>query len=249
MPPTTASPEPIEEIQTADTTTDAGDDQQATDVDRLKRALEAERKLNRENAARAARLEAQMKELGQANPQLVAEAQAKALAAEQQRQLIEQQTTSRLQEQERKFQEQLARVTGDLQSAKQQAEREALRIKTEREFLAAGGGIEASEIDGRTPFDYVWQLFGATFAEDKQGLYVVDKDGDPVMDSETGKRITPREYFARLRKDPVHGKHFQPEYGSGGGARPGRDGRVSSTADLSKVPTGQLFRDAFSRRR
>lgn len=119
MPPTTASPEPIEEIQTADTTTDAGDDQQATDVDRLKRALEAERKLNRENAARAARLEAQMKELGQANPQLVAEAQAKALAAEQQRQLIEQQTTSRLQEQERKFQEQLARVTGDLQSAKQ----------------------------------------------------------------------------------------------------------------------------------
>lgn len=69
------------------------------------------------------------------------------------------------------------------------------------------------------------------------------------MDSETGKRITPREYFARLRKDPVHGKHFQPEYGSGGGARPGRDGRVSSTADLSKVPTGQLFRDAFSRRR
>lgn len=237
------------EADTSTTDTTLDNEQQLTDADRLKRALEAERKLHRQEAAKRAQLEAQLKELGQANPQLVAEAQAKALAAEQQRQLIEQQTANRLAEQERKFQEQLARVTGDLQTAKQQAEREALRIKTEREFLAAGGSVDASEIDGRTPFDYIWQLFGATFAEDKQGIYVADKDGDPVMDSETGKRLTPREYFAKLRKDPVHGKHFQPEYGSGSGARGGRDGRVTSSSDLSKVPTGQLFKDAFGKRR
>lgn len=217
--------------------------------DKLMEALRKERELRKQEAARAAQLEAQIKEVGQVNPQLLAEAQAKAQAAEQQRLLIEQQTTARLAEQERKFQEQLARVTGDLQTAKQVAEREALRVKTEREFLAAKGLTEASGIDGRTPFDYVWQLFGSSFAEDKNGLYIVDRDGDPVMDEETGKRLTPREYFSKLRKDPVHGMHFQPEFGSGSGARGGRDGRVTTTADLSKVPTGQLFKEAFGARR
>lgn len=226
-----------------------GGDSQATDLDRLKHALQRERELNRANAAKAAQLEAQLKEVGQVNPKLVEEAIAKAQAAEQQRQLVEQQTALRLQEQERKFQEQLAKVTGEMQSAKAIAEREALRVKTEREFLAAKGATDASSIDGRTPFDYIWQVFGSSFAEDKNGLYIVDRDGDPVMDDETGKRLTPREYFARLRKDPVHGMHFQPEYGSGSGARGGRDGRVSNTADLSKMPTSQLFRESFGGKR
>lgn len=227
-----------------------GDDPaQLTDADRLKRALEAERKLNRQNAARAAQLEAQLKEVGQVDPKLLAEAQAKADAAEHQRQLLEQQINSRLADQERKYQEQLARLTGELQSKASAAEREALRVKAEREFLASKGSTDASEIDGRTPFDYIWQLFGTTYAEDKNGLYLLDADGTPALDAETGKRITLREHFARLRKDPVHGMHFQPEYGSGSGARGGRDGRVNTTADLSKVPTGQLFKDAFGQRR
>jgi hypothetical protein len=222
---------------------------QLSDADRLKRALEAERKLNRANAARAAQLEAQLKEVGQVDPKLLAEAQAKAEAAEQQRQLLQQQIDSRLAEQQRKYDEQLAKLTGELQSKATAAEREALRVKAEREFLAAKGLTDASEIDGRTPFDYIWQLFGVQYAEDKNGLYILDSDGTPALDPETGKRITLREHFAKLRKDPVHGMHFQPEYGSGSGARGGRDGRINNTADLSKVPTGQLFADAFGRRK
>ena len=212
------------------------------DIARLKKALEAERALKRQ-------LESQLKQVQQVDPRLVEEARAKADAAEQQRQLVEQQTAARLAEQERKYQEQLARVTGDLQAAKTAAEREALRIKTEREFLAAKGLVEASAIDGRTPFDYIWQLYGSSFAEDKNGIFLADPDGSPRLDQETGKRITPAQFFARLRKDPVHGMHFQPEYGSGSGARAGRDGRVNSAQDLSKVPNGQLFRESFGARR
>ena len=225
------------------------DPTQLTDAGRLKKALDAERKLNRQNAARAAQLEAQLKEVGQVNPQLLAEAQAKATAAEQQAQLLEQQINSRLADQERKYQEQLTKLTGELQSKASAAEREALRVKAEREFLASKGSTDASEIDGRTPFDYIWQVFGQSYAEDKNGLYLLDADGTPALDAETGKRITLREHFARLRKDPVHGMHFQPEYGSGSGARGGRDGRLNTTADLSKVPTGQLFRDSFAKPR
>jgi hypothetical protein len=43
--------------------------------------------------------------------------------------------------------------------------------------------------------------------------------------------------------------HFQPEYGSGSGARGGRDGRLNTTADLSKMPTGQMFSEAFGKPR
>lgn len=247
----TVTPDPDNEPDGggSDENESGGEEQQLTDTDRLKRALEAERKLNRQNAARAAQLEAQLKEVGQVNPQLLAEAQAKADAAEHQRQLLEQQVNSRLADQERKYQEQLARLTTELQSKATAAEREALRVKAEREFLASKGLTDASEIDGRTPFDYIWQLFGTSYAEDKNGLYLLDADGSPALDAETGKRITLREHYAKLRKDPVHGMHFQPEYGSGSGARGGRDGRVNTTADLSKVPTGQLFKDAFGRRR
>jgi hypothetical protein len=245
-------PDPATDQQGGGTdTTDNSDSsgQGETDADRLKRALEAERKLNRQNAARAAQLEAQLKEVGQVDPKLLAEAQAKAEAAEQQRQLLEQQINTRLADAERKYQEQLSRLTSELQTKASAAEREALRVKAEREFLAAKGLTDASEIDGRTPFDYIWQLFGLQYAEDKNGLYLVDADGSPALDAETGKRITLREHFAKLRKDPVHGMHFQPEYGSGSGGRGGRDGRINTTADLSKVPTGQLFSEAFAKRR
>jgi hypothetical protein len=243
--PTGGAPAPAPaDTSEQDTTTDGSDD-----IARLKKALEAERQQRKQEAARAAQLDAQLREVGQVDPKLLDEARQRAREAEQQRLMVEQQTTLRLQEQERKYQEQLARITGELQQQKTAAEREALRIKTEREFLKAKGATEASSIDGRTPFDYIWQLYGNDFAEDKGGLYLMDADGSPRLDEETGKRITPTEFFAKLRKDPVHGMHFQPEYGSGSGARSGRDGRVSSTADLTKVPTGQLFRDSFGARR
>lgn len=214
----------------------------ADDIAKLRKALEAERNLKRQ-------LESQLKQVQQVDPRLVEEARAKADAAEQQRLMVEQQTTTRLQEQQRKYDEQLARITSDLQARTIEAERNALRVKTEREFLAAKGLVEASTIDGRTPFDYIWQLYGSDFAEDKNGLFLADPDGSPRLDPETGKRITPSEFFAKLRKDPVHGMHFQPEYGSGGGSRAGRDGRVNNSEDLAKVPTGQLFRDSFGSRR
>jgi hypothetical protein len=210
----------------------------AEDVAKLKRALESERALKRQ-------LEGQLKQVGQVNPELLREAQAKAEAAEQQRQFIEQQTATRLAEQERKYQEQLARVTSDLQAAKVAAEREALRIKTEREFLAAKGKAEASPIDGKAHFDAIWSAYGNQIAEDPKGLYLLDSDGTPKLDPETGKRITPGELFAQLRKDPVHGVHFQPEYGSGSGSRNGRDGVVDLTTDMNALPQSALGQMAF----
>ena len=241
---TTTQPTEPQDPAAAGTTGDGSDD-----VSRLKKALEAERQQRRQEAARAAQLDAQLREVGQVDPRLLDEARQRAREAEQQRQMVEQQTSLRLQEQERKYEALLEKKTLELQAAATAAQRDALRLRTEREFLAAKGLTDASSIDGRTPFDYIWRLYGDQFAEDKSGIYLADADGSPRLDEETGKRITPADFFAKLRKDPVHGMHFQPEYGSGSGARGGRDGRVNSSADLTKVPTGQLFRESFGARR
>ena len=215
---------------------DPGDD--ASDNNGLMKALRAER-------ARARQLEAQLKEVGQVNPQLVADAQAKAEAAERQRQLIEQQAALQRQDLQRKYDEQLARVTDELQTAKAAAEREALRIKTEREFLAKEGLAEASPIDGRAHFDAIWNAYGDQIAEDKMGLFLAEPDGSPQLDIETGKRITPGDLFVKLRKDPVHGVHFKPEYGSGSGSRSARDGRPLNGRSLDSMSSHDLISEGI----
>lgn len=225
---------------TEDPPADGGDD-----VAKLRGALQKERERARAEEAARKQLEAQLREVGTVDPKLLDDARQRAREAEQQRQMVEQQTTIRLQEQQRKYEELLEKKTSELQAVATAAQRDALRVKTEREFLAAKGLVEASSIDGRTPFDYLWQLYGSQFSEDRNGLFLVDSEGMPRLDEETGKRITPSEFFAKLRRDPVHGVHFQAEYGSGSGARGGRDGRVSSAEDLSKVPTSRLFRENF----
>lgn len=246
MPDPTTLESQIEEIPNSQP--DTSTDEQLTDLDRLKHALDRERKERKAAAARAAQLEAQIKQADQLNPQLVQEAIARAQQEEEKRRLIEEQTGVRLKELESKYAEQLTKVTRDLQAAKEAAEREAVRVLAEKAFLSAKGSTEASSVDGKTPFDYIWLAFNDRFRADKQGLYLVDTDGDPVIDEDTGKRLPPNKWFQKLRQDPVHGLHFQPEYGSGSGARGGRDGRVTSTKDLSKLSTSQLFREAFQRR-
>lgn len=241
----------VDPISTEDTTAQQQDtttDDALSDVERLKHALERERKERKAAAAKAAQLESQLKQADQINPQVIQEAIARAQQEEEKRRLIEEQTGVRLKELEGKYQEQLTKVTRDLQAAKEAAEREAVRVLAEKAFLAAKGSTDASTVDGKTPFDYIWLAFQGSFRADKQGLYVVDSDGDPVIDEDTGKRLPPGKWFQKLRQDPVHGLHFQPEYGSGSGARSGRDGRVTTTKDLQKLPTNQLFREAFSRK-
>lgn len=248
-PTTVAADSQIDDTATAGLPDTAGGDDQASDVERLKHALERERKERKAAAARAAQLESQLKQADQINPQVIQEAIARAQQEEEKRRLIEEQTGVRLKELEGKYQEQLTKVTRDLQAAKEAAEREAVRVLTEKAFLSAKGSTEASTVDGKTPFDYVWLAFQSRFRADRQGLYVVDDDGDPVIDEDTGKRLPPAKWFAKLRQDPVHGMHFQPEYGSGSGARAGRDGRVTNTEDLSKLSTSQLFRQSFAGKR
>jgi len=215
------------------------------DIARLKLALNKERDGNREKDRRMGALEAQLRELSTTNPEAVRAAEAKALEEQTRRELIEQQARLEREQIESKYSAQLQQATTELVAEREARQRELVRQQAEKAFIGAKGSMEASTIDGSTPFDAVWFRFGPNFRIEDGALVVVDAKGNPEIDSETGKRYEPTKWLKRLQTDPVWGRHFEPSMGSGGGARNGRDGRVFAGKDLMSQPLNSLFSDAF----
>lgn len=211
---------------------DGGPTQQ--DVDNLKEVVRKERE-------RAKALEDQLKRVATENPALVEQIKREAEAERARAELAEAQAQSRLREQQTQHERDMAEVKAKSDALVQAAKRDALRTRTEREFLASKGLAEAGG-DGRTPFDYVWTLHGDLIDEDEMGPYIKGEGGAPRTDKETGKRLTLGQYFGELRKDPVHGMHFQPMYGSGGGSRAGVPGRVQHGQSLAGMSSRDLLR-------
>lgn len=215
------------------------------DISRLRNTLNKERKLNSEKDRRLGALEAQLRELSTTNPEAVRAAEAKALEEQTRRELIEQQARIAQEQIESKYSAQLQQANTELIAEREARQRELVRQQAEKAFIGAKGSMEASTIDGSTPFDAVWFRFGSNFRIEDGALVVVDAKGNPEIDSETGKRYDPTKWLKRLQVDPVWGRHFEPSMGSGGGARNGRDGRAFAGKDLMAQPLNSLFSDAF----
>lgn len=210
---------------------DGGPTQQ--DIANLQEALRKEREM------RKAR-EDELKRVASENPALLEQIKREAEAERARAELAEAQAQSRLREQQLQHERDMAEVKAKSDALIQAAKRDALRVRAEREFLASKGLAEAGG-DGRTPFDYVWTLHGDLIDEDEMGPYIKGEGGTPRIDKETGKRITLAQFYGDLRKDPVHGMHFQPMYGSGGGSRAGVAGRVGHAQDLSGMASTDLI--------
>ena len=216
------------------------------DLSRVKHALQREREANREKERRMGALEAQLRELSTTNPEAVRAAEAKAQEEQTRRELIEQQARIQQEQIESKYSAQLQQANTELIAEREARQRELVRQQAEKAFIGAKGSMEASTIDGSTPFDAVWFRFGSNFRIEDGALVVVDAKGNPEIDSETGKRYEPTKWLKRLQVDPVWGRHFEPSMGSGGGARSSRDGIASSSKDLMAVPLSTAIADVFS---
>ena len=119
------------------------------------------------------------------------------------------------------------------------------RYALEKVFNAAGGRIDAT--GGTSFFDMLADQVGGSFRQEADGsLTVVDAAGDPVMDKETGLRITPEEHMASYKKDPVFGTFFQGVKGAGAGIGfSGTDAGGATIEDLSSLSREEMFKRAF----
>lgn len=124
-----------------------------------------------------------------------------------------------------------------------------LRMEGQKIFQAAEG-LDGVSSDGRSFFDLLWSAKGSEFAYDQDGkLMIVDGDGQPLMDKESGSRVSPVEHIKALQSDPVYGHLFKPAFGAGSGGRSVIGGRAVNGTDVRNLPKDEKFRVAFSSRK
>ena len=116
----------------------------------------------------------------------------------------------------------------------------------EKVFYAAGGRTDAA--DGVSFFDMMVQQIGGNFRQEADGsLTVVDAAGDPVLDTESGKRIAAEDFIASYKVHPIYGTFFRGSKGAGAGiGYGGTDANGMPTEDLSSLSREELFKRAFS---
>jgi hypothetical protein len=224
---------------------DPGDDDEIPDtLEGIRQALKKERTNNRLSRKETNRLQAQLAELAASDPEAVKEAKKKAERLEKEQEVKDKEFRLRVQTLERKRATEVETLQSQLQAERLGRERDQVQVAAERVYLN-NKGLKAVSSDGTaTAFDGFWLEFGPRFAKDKDGLYVLDKDGDPELDPTTGKRLAPATYMEKLRQDPLHGRHFEPEYGAGGGSMSGRDRRGPSS-DFHNLSNSAKFKEAF----
>ena len=115
----------------------------------------------------------------------------------------------------------------------------------EKVFYAAGGRTDAA--DGVSFFDMMAQQVGGNFRQAADGsLTVVDAAGDPVLDKESGKRISAEDFIASYKVHPIYGTFFKGAKGAGAGiGYGGTDANGMPVQDLSSLSRDELFKIAF----
>lgn len=116
------------------------------------------------------------------------------------------------------------------QTVQQQAEaltQAQLRSDLQAAFTQAGGNVAF--------FDAWRELGGKHVSRAEDGTLQID--GKPLSEALAGQR-----------DDQLLGVFYHPRFGTGAGARGGRDVRVTNTQNLQGMSTGQLFHEAFVKR-
>ena len=112
-------------------------------------------------------------------------------------------------------------------------------------FYEAGGRTDS--VDGLSFFDLLSNQLGTNFRHEENGsLTVVDPAGDPLLDKETGKRISAVDYLSSYKAHPVFGTFFKGAKGSGAGVGyGGTDANGMPVEDMSGLTAEEKFQRAF----
>lgn len=212
-----------------------------SEVKNLEKALKAERESRKLYEKEAKERAAQLEKFAQINPEEYQRLQEEAAIAERERLAAEERTALL----EDKYGSQTAEANKRAAQAMQELQEYRKRYALEKVFFAAGGRTDAE--GGISFFDLLADRLGSHFRLESSGtVVVVDGNGDPVLASDTGKRVSPEEYLGTFKEHPIFGTFFKGQRGSGAGlGLGGTDARGMTTKDLSTLSTDELFEAAF----
>lgn len=226
----------------------SADDDTISDIEKLKRALENERRISAENEKARKAAERRYEAVKDLDPETYRKAQERAAEAERLAAEAQAREAERLREAEQKYASKLQEALAERERAMRGLETAQQRYALEKVFLACDG-LTVTGDDGVSAFDMFWDRLGGRFKIDPTdgSLGVVDPNGDWELDQETGKRLKPADFIAKQRDHQLYSFLFKPKYGSGSGMAPGgRDVRTAHGQDLAKLSTQEKFALAYS---
>jgi hypothetical protein len=146
---------------------------------------------------------------------------------------------------ENKYSQQAQEAMREADAAKAALAEYKKRTAMEKVFFAAGGRSDAA--DGVSFYDMFAQQMQSRFRQEADGsLTVVDPQGDPLLDKESGKRITPEDFVSSYKVHPIYGTFFKGAKGAGAGiGYGGTDTNGMPVQDLSSLSPDELFKVAF----
>jgi len=223
--------------------TGAGEDlMPRSEAENLLKALKAEREARKQYERELKESRGQLEKFAEINPEEYTKLQQEAAEA------------ARLQAQwgeardaiENKYSQQAQEARKEAESATKALAAYKKQYALEKVFNNVGGRTDS--VDGVSFFDLMAGQLGGNFRQEADGsLTVIDAAGDPMLDKESGKRITPEDYLGSYKHHPVFGTFFKGAKGSGAGiGYGGTDANGMPMEDLSSLSAEELFQKAFS---
>lgn len=211
------------------------------EVQNLLKALKAERESRKIYEKEVKEKATQLEKFAQINPDEYRKLQEEASIAAREKAAADERTSLL----EEKYGKQAAEAIKKADTANRELLDFRKRYALEKVFFSTGGRTDSA--DGVSFFDMLFTQIGTQFRLEGDGsVTVVDSSGDPVLDSDSGKRINPGDYLSQLKIHPIYGTFFKGNKGSGAGiGYGGTDANGVTTEDLSSLSRDEMFLRAF----
>lgn len=211
------------------------------EVQNLLKALKSERETRKIYEKEVKEKAAQLEKFAEINPAEYRKLQEEAAIAAREKAAADERTALL----EEKYGSQAAEANKKAEAYQMQLQEFRKRYALEKVFFAAGGRTDADS--GISFFDLLADRLGGNFRLEPSGaITVIDSNGDPVLDADTGKRIAPEEYLATYKSHPIFGTFFRGAKGSGAGlGYGGTDASGMTAEDLTSLSPDALFERAF----
>jgi hypothetical protein len=113
-------------------------------------------------------------------------------------------------------------------------------------LFSSSGGKGGRFLD--TAFDQI----GRNLRLEENGSFtVIDSNGDPMLDEESGKRVDAKEWIGQYKSDDFLGFCFEPEQGYGAGAtnHPSQRRDTGTMGDFKGLSTSEIFARSFGNKK